>query len=219
MVKRARAMGLALVVGALPLRADPAHIEPRGSQLPGPAQGAVDEDWLARLTAWQRDGAGAFDDWIVALRAWRARQLAAMHYDDSQYRRPELLWTQRDFVQPQVMVEDRFLYDLKARRYTVNRLLDDFDRRYGGIDGILLWPVYPNIGIDNRNQWDLARDMPGGVPALRAMIQDFHRRGVRVLFPTMPWDTGTRDAGMSHAEATARLMAEIGADGINGDTF
>ena len=171
------------------------------------------------MTSWRRDDSGAFDEWIGAMRAWRIQQLASMHYDDAQYRRPELAWTQRDFVQPQVMVEDRFLYDPVSRKYTVGRLLGDFDRRYGGIDGILLWPVYPNIGIDNRNQWDLARDMPGGVEALRGMIQDFHRRGVRVLFPTMPWDTGTRDPGMSHAEASARLMAEIGADGENGDTF
>ncbi len=84
---------------------------------------------------------------------------------------------------------------------------------------MLLWPVYPNIGIDNRNQWDLHRDMPGGVPALRKMVEDFHRRGVRVLFPAMPWDTGTRDPGVPHWTATARLMAEIGADGVNGDTF
>ncbi|MFX5956990.1 hypothetical protein ABTF01_21575, partial [Acinetobacter baumannii] len=76
-------------------------------------------------------------------------------YDDAQYRRPELQWTQRSFVQPQVMVEDRLLYDPVQRVYTVQRLLDDLRQRYGGIDSVLLWPVYPNSGVDNRNQWDL----------------------------------------------------------------
>jgi len=42
---------------------------------------------------------------------------------------------------------------------------------------------------------------------------------VRVLFPTMAWDNGTRDPGMPHWEATAKLMAEVGVDGVNGDTF
>src|SRR5208283_2111298 len=51
------------------------------------------------------------------------------------------------------------------------------------------------------------------------MVEDFHRRGVRVFFPTMPWDNGTRDVGVPYWEATAKLMAEIGADGANGDTF
>jgi iron(II)-dependent oxidoreductase len=84
---------------------------------------------------------------------------------------------------------------------------------------VLIWPVYPNVGIDNRNQYDLTRDLPGGIAGLRQMIADFHRRGVRVLFPVMPWEQGTRDEGVSNWVATARLMAEIGADGANGDTF
>ena len=51
------------------------------------------------------------------------------------------------------------------------------------------------------------------------MIADFHRRGVRVLFPVMVWDQGTRDVGVPNWVATARLLAEIGADGVNGDTL
>lgn len=200
--------------------AQPPQVEVRASQIAGPdqQQQAGQADWFARMTNWRRDPAAAFDGWIKAMRLWRSEQLSRAGYNGSQYERPELGWTQRDFVQTQAMAEERTLYDPESRRYTVDRFLDDLDARYGGIDSVLLWPVYPNIGIDNRNQWDLARDMPGGVPALRAMVADFHRRGVRVFFPTMPWDTGTRDVGMPYAEATARLMAEIGADGINGDT-
>ncbi len=51
------------------------------------------------------------------------------------------------------------------------------------------------------------------------MIADFHRRGVRVLFPVMVWDQGTRDEGVPNWTATARLLAEVGADGVNGDTL
>ncbi len=60
--------------------------------------------------------------------------------------------------------------------------------------------------------------MPGGVAGVRQMIADFHRRGVRVLFPMMMWDQGTHDPGTSWPDAIAATMAEIGADGINGDT-
>ena len=117
------------------------------------------------------------------------------------------------------MVEDRYFYDPVAGKYTVDRYLDDVTKRYGGIDAVLLWPVYPNIGIDDRNQHDLLRDLPGGVAGVKQMIGDFHRRGVRVLFPAMPWDTGTRDEGKPLAEAALELMKEVGADGINGDTM
>ena len=103
-----------------------------------------------------------------------------------------------------MMAEERYFYDPVTGEYTVDRYLDDLDTRYGGIDSVLIWPVYPNIGIDNRNQWDLHRDLPGGIPALRKMVEDFHRRGVRVLFPSMPWDNGTRDVGVPYWTATAQ---------------
>lgn len=215
-------MGAGMVGHAAETPATPATpaIVPRGSQIPGPAQQDLGEaDWLARLNNWKRDTQGQYPAWLQAMQQWRNTQRASMGYDDAQYRRPELRWTQRDFVQTQAMVEDRFLYDPATRRYTAKRFLDDLRQRYGGIDSVLLWPVYPNIGIDDRNQWDMLRDMPGGVQGVRTLIRDLHAQGVKVFFPTMPWDTGTRDAGASMHAATAALMAEIGADGINGDTM
>ncbi len=50
------------------------------------------------------------------------------------------------------------------------------------------------------------------------MVADFHRRGVRVLFPMMMWDQGTNEPAKPWPDAIADLMAEIGADGVNGDT-
>ena len=90
-----------------------------------------------------------------------------------------------------------------AEQYTVDRYLDDLEKRYGGIDAVLIWPTYPNMGIDNRNSARHDSRMPGGVAGVRQMIADFHRRGVRVLFPMMMWDQGTRDPGMPWPEAIA----------------
>jgi formylglycine-generating enzyme required for sulfatase activity len=144
--------------------------------------------------------------------------LIRVGYDGSRYDLPELKWTQSSFFQPQMMVQDRYFYDPVAHRYTVDRYLDDLESRYGGIDAVLIWPTYPNMGIDDRNQHDLIRSMPGGVAGVRQVIADFHKRGVRVLFPMMMWDQGTRDPGQPWPQAIAELMAQIGADGINGDT-
>ncbi|QOY88110.1 formylglycine-generating enzyme family protein [Paludibaculum fermentans] len=199
------ALGAAGLLGLLmtmtPLEAQDTRYPPDGEILPGPAKPAD------------------FADWLGQLKQWRHEKLIRMGYNGSEYARPELLWSQRNFIQPQVMVEDRFLYDPVTRRYTVDRFLDDVTQRYGGIDSILLWPVYPNIGIDIRNQFDLHYDLPGGPAGLRQMVADFHKRGVKVFWPTMPWDTGTREAGMAYWAAAARIAAETGSDGINGDTF
>ena len=121
-------------------------------------------------------------------------------------------------MQPQMMVHDRYFYDPVAGKYTVDSYLDDLERRYGGIDSVLIWSTYPNMGVDDRNQLRDGGVMPGGVAGVRQMVEDFHRRGVKVLFPMMMWDQGTQTPDKNWPDAIADLMKEIDADGINGDT-
>jgi iron(II)-dependent oxidoreductase len=156
--------------------------------------------------------------WLADITHWRNERRIRIGYNGSRYDLPALQWTQSSFIQPQMMVHDRYFYDPISGKYTVDRYIDDLEKRYGRIDAVLIWPTYPNMGIDNRNQHDMIRSMPGGLPGVKQMISDFHRRGVRVLFPMMMWDQGTRDPEMPWPYAIATLMAEIGADGINGDT-
>jgi len=139
-------------------------------------------------------------------------------YDPARYEQSETRWAQTSFIQPQMMVQDRYFYDPQARRYTVDRYLDDLEQRYGGIDSVLVWSTYPNMGIDDRNQLDMVASMPGGLEGVRQMVADFHRRGVRVLFPMMMWDQGTHQPDEPWPQAIAKRMKQIGADGINGDT-
>jgi formylglycine-generating enzyme required for sulfatase activity len=156
--------------------------------------------------------------WLDDLRHWRAERRIRIAYDPSRYEAPAFRWTQSSFIQPQMMVHDRYFYDPAAGRYTVDRYLDDLEKRYGGIDAALIWATYPNMGIDDRNQLEMVKSMPGGVDGLRQMVADFHKRGVRVLFPMMMWDQGTQEPPDSWPQSIADLMKQIGADGINGDT-
>jgi gamma-glutamyl hercynylcysteine S-oxide synthase len=182
---------------------------------PGKAPG-----WpFAEIGHWKMDVDGSADDWIAELTDWRREHLARIGYDDANYRRPELQWAQRNFVHAQMMVEDRYFHDPLTGRYTVDRYLDDLEARFGGIDSVLIWFVYPNIGIDDRNKTDLAHDLPGGLAGLKSAVDDFHRRGVRVFLPTMPWDHGTREPEQNDWQAMAELVRAVGADGINGDTY
>ncbi len=182
---------------------------------PGKAPG-----WpFAEIGHWKMDVNGTAGDWLRELRDWRREHLTRIGYDDANYRRPELQWAQRNFVHAQMMIEDRYFYDAAMGKYTVDRYLDDLEERFGGLDSVLLWYIYPNIGIDDRNQFDLIHDLPGGVEGIRGVVADFHRRGVKVFLPTMPWDNGTREQGEPDWQAIARLVKETGADGINGDTY
>ena len=195
--------------------AQDSRYRPDRQQIPGPACLTMKGAWEGGSKACTAEDHAS---WLTDIQHWRTERRIRIGYDGSRYEIPSLKWTQSSFFQPQMMVEDRYFYDPVANRYTVDRYLDDLEKRYGGIDAVLIWPTYPNMGIDDRNQHDMIRSMPGGIPGVKQMIADFHRRGVRVLFPMMMWDQGTRDPGMSWPDAIASLMAEIGADGINGDT-
>jgi len=195
--------------------AQTSNFTPKGQQIPVP-------ECLMMKGLWEGGSKPCTQNqhpaWLADITHWRNERLIRIGYDGSRYDLPALEWIQSSFMQPQMMVQDRYFYDPVAGKYTVDRYLDDLEKRYGGIDAVLIWPTYPNMGIDNRNQQDMIRSMPGGVAGVKQMIADFHRRGVRVLFPMMMWDQGTRDPGISWPDAIASLMAQIGADGINGDT-
>jgi len=163
--------------------------------------------------------AGDPDAWLAGLKAWRADRRTRLRYEGSQYDRPELAWTQQVFSQVQLLIWDRTFYDPQTGQYTVDRFLADTESRIGAIDAVLIWHVYPNLGVDDRNQFDFLRDLPGGSPALREMVRRFHSRGVRVFFPIIAWDTGTREEGTPPWIAISQLLKDIGADGLNFDTL
>jgi iron(II)-dependent oxidoreductase len=192
---------------------------PQGEQIPGPANPAATNDRCCAVGGEQPISESAWKAWLEDVLHWRQEHLIRIGYSGSQYDRPEFQWAQRAFIQPQMMAHDRYFYDSATGKYTVDRYLNDLNKRYGGIDAVLIWPTYPNIGIDNRNQFDLIRDMPGGIDGLRAMVDEFHKHGVHVLFPYNPWDQGTRPERIPDWDTIAKLMAAVGADGINGDTM
>ena len=148
---------------------------------------AMDRRIPRRTTnAWRRD-----------LKIWRHERLTRMGYDDAEYRRPGV---SVDAAQFHPAADDGARSAIStipcSGEYTVDRYLDDLDKRYGGIDSVLIWPVYPNIGIDNRNQWDLhARPARRHSGAAQDGRRIFTGAACACFFPTMPWDNGTRDRG------------------------
>jgi len=212
---RVSCVAVAFVTLSLLLTGQDTQFHPDDQLIPTPACLDMKGAWEGGSTPCTQD---EHETWLADIRHWRDERRIRVGFNGSRYDLPALKWTQSSFFQPQMMVEDRYFYDPVSHRYTVDRYLDDLEKRYGGIDSVLIWPTYPNMGIDDRNQHDMIRSMPGGVAGVRQMIAEFHRRGVRVLFPMMMWDQGTRNPGMPWPDAIGSLMAELGADGINGDT-
>lgn len=152
--------------------------------------------------------------WRAALARWRSEARTRLGHDDGIYRIPGAQWAQRAYAVAQVWLWDELLFDAEAHRFTPDRFLADATERLGGLDAVVLWHAYPVIGLDDRNQWDYYRQVPG----LRGLVDDFHRAGLAVCVDYNPWDTGTR-RGAPDAEELAALVADLGADGVFLDTL
>ena len=152
--------------------------------------------------------------WRAQLARWREDALRRTGSDDALYRRPDLAWTRSCFVVAQVWLWDEQLYDVATGGFTPDRLLTDAHDRFGGFDAVVLWHAYPVIGIDQRNQWDYYRLVPG----LRGLVDALHAGGVRVFLDYNPWDTGTR-RGAPDADELAAMVATLDADGVFLDTL
>jgi formylglycine-generating enzyme required for sulfatase activity len=154
-----------------------------------------------------------------ALAAWREATRRKLGYSDALYRRKEFAWSASNYACCFVMVCDETFYDWRTGRYTVDAFLEQGQREFGGYDSVVLWHAYPRIGLDERNQFDFYRDMPGGLNGVRAAVRQFHRRGVRVYIDYNPWDTGTRREHKSDLDVLVDLVQALEADGIFLDTM
>jgi formylglycine-generating enzyme len=184
---------------------------PRPIDLPTEIDGELDG---AKIIAAPDDPAD-WPAWRDRLAAWREGARARIDYDGGLYARPEFAWTQSCFSVALVWLWDELLYDFEAGRFTPERLLEEGRREYGGFDGVVLWHAYPVIGIDDRNQFDWYRDVPG----LSELVAALRRAGVRVFIDYNPWDVGTRREPVDDVEAVASFVLWLDADGVFLDTL
>jgi sulfatase modifying factor 1 len=180
---------------------------PRPIDRPTPIAGPLD---TAKIIA-APDSPDDWPAWRDELARWRD-EARSRGYDGSAYDR--LTWTQSCFSVALVWLWDELLYDHEAERFTPERLLADAES-FGGWDGIVLWHAYPAIGIDERNQFDWYRDVPG----IRELVASLQERGLRVFVDYNPWDVGTRRESVGDAEAVAEIVESLGADGVFLDTM
>ena len=179
----------------------PWKLDVSGNIIPAPADPA---DW---------------PEYRAALANWRREIHARLQYDGSLYRRPEFAWSSSNYACCFLMMCDETFYDRHTSRYRVDALLRHGEVEFGGYDSVVLWHAYPRIGVDQRNQFDFYRDMPGGLKGIRTAVRRFHKRNVRVYIDYNPWDTGTRRENDSDLECLASIVRDTETDGIFLDTL
>jgi iron(II)-dependent oxidoreductase len=134
------------------------------------------------------------------------------------YDRPENRDNKKNFVMGFVFIWDKDFYDDQKNEYRVDHYCDLMERQFGGFNSVVLWHGYPMLGVDERNQFDMLRRMPGGLARLHTVIDQFHRRQIKVFVAYTPWDLMTRREGRSDQDAFTGILDSTGIDGLYFDT-
>lgn len=137
-------------------------------------------------------------------------------FDDALFRRPDLAWVRRAYLMVLRFAWDRAYYDSDAARYAYDETLTAWDRTLGPIDIFTIWPTWPRLGLDERNQWDMYRDLPGGLPELRRQVDLAHKLGKKYFISYNPWDSSTRHE--DHIAGMEDMLRTLDADGVVLDT-
>lgn len=154
-----------------------------------------------------------------SLHRWRKEAKEKLRYNDELYARADFKWVPASFCCYFLMINDERFYNPREGHYTVEFFLEEGRKEFGGYDSIVLWQAYPRIGIDDRNQFDMYRDVPGGIEGLREVITKFHQNGLKVFVDYNPWDQGTRREAADDFSVLIEIIKTIGADGIFLDTM
>lgn len=137
-------------------------------------------------------------------------------FNDSLYQRKDLQWIKKSYAMHLMMAWDHQFYDYQHRGYQLSSFLEKGKRSYGGDDVIGIWPNWPTLGLDQRNQWDLYRDLPGGLLALKEVGRSARAQGTRFFISYNPWDESTRKE--NHHTGMSSLIGAVEADGVVLDT-
>ena len=137
-------------------------------------------------------------------------------FDNRLFERGDLAWIRKAWINLLQFAWDQTYYDSEDKRYKYYETLNASDRLLGGYDIFTLWPTWPRLGLDARNQFDLYYDLPGGIEEIRRQAEFAHQMGKKYFISYNPWDASTRHE--DHMQGLARLLRETQADGVVLDT-
>lgn len=137
-------------------------------------------------------------------------------FDNELFERDDLKWIRNKYIIHLIMAWDKKFYNEELGGYQIENFLDKGKEWYGGDDVIGIWPTWPSLGIDQRNQFDLFRDLPGGLQKINDLVQEFRPDGTYFFLCYNPWDESTREE--NHLDGLKDLIRLSDVDGMVLDT-
>lgn len=143
------------------------------------AKGDTIEIFEGVLRIFEGDWHRAFDWFKNRLR----KNFDFPYYNTSGYER-----YRKHFLAYHSFVYNHMVYDPYENRFTPKRFLTKAKREFDGFDQFWFWHSYPRVGVDQRDQFDLFDDLPGGIARLKEFIATCHEMGTDVYLAYNPWD-------------------------------
>jgi len=137
-------------------------------------------------------------------------------FDNTLFNRDDLKWIRHAYAMHLLMNWDHQYYDAKTGKFHLEDLLRKGQKLYGGDDVIGIWPNWPMLGLDQRNQWDLYRALPGGTVKLKEQAELCRSFGTKLFISYNPWDESTRNE--DHHAGMSDMLEKTTADGVVLDT-
>ncbi|MDX9773377.1 MAG: SUMF1/EgtB/PvdO family nonheme iron enzyme [Bacteroidales bacterium] len=137
-------------------------------------------------------------------------------FNDELFERDDLKWVRHAYVSHLIQCWDNYFYDYTTGEFGIEDFIKNGELLYGGDDFIGIWPTWPTLGLDQRNQWDLFRDLPGGMKQISNLTKVCNENNTRLFICYNPWDESTRSE--RHTTGMADIIAATGADGVVLDT-
>jgi formylglycine-generating enzyme required for sulfatase activity len=138
------------------------------------------------------------------------------NFDASLYERKDLQWMRQSYAVHLLMAWDKDYYDASTGKFTLLDFIRKGKKMYGGDEVVCIWPTWPTLGIDQRNQFDLYHELPGGLPKMKELADSCRMLGTKFFIAYNPWDESTRKE--DHLKGLADLIKATSADGVVLDT-
>lgn len=158
-------------------------------------------------------------DWRDGLRMmFRDRWLYDLEkFDNALFERKDLEWIRHSYLLLLQFAWDQQYYDAVKEKYGFDEFLTKYDDVVGGWEAYMIWPTWPRLGLDQRNQWDMYRDLPGGLNELHRQADFAHTHGSKYFIAYNPWDESTRKE--DHLKGMEDVLRITNTDGVVLDTW
>lgn len=153
------------------------------------------------------------ENWRRQLHAWKLNSAKKIKYDDSLYSKSKFK-SYDSFNVALIWLWDELLFNYETQKFTPEKLIKEY-KKFGGLDGIILWHAYPVIGIDSRNQFDFYNQVEG----LEELISEFQNTDIKVFLNYNPWDRWTNRPEREDQQELATLVKRFKFDGVFLDTM